>query len=46
MGDAFSKSLSILNYQRNLTHTMCHFLVVNEYDTHLSFHCVKLNKVN
>ena len=34
----------ILNYLRNLTHTVCQVLVVNEYDAHLAFHCVKLNK--
>ena len=26
-------------------HILCvNFLVINEYDAHLSFHCVKLNK--
>ena len=26
------------------TYCMSSFLVVNEYDAHLSFHCVQLNK--
>ena len=26
------------------TPTVCQYLVVNQYDAHLSFHCVKLNK--
>ena len=31
-------------YLRNLTHTVSHFLVVNEYGALVSFHCVILNK--
>ena len=26
------------------SNTVCHFLVVDKYDAHLSFHWVKLNK--
>ena len=36
--------ICILNYLRNLTHTVFQFLVVNNNNAHLSSHCAKLNK--
>ena len=37
--------LQIYLITKETGHILCvNFLIVNEYDAHLSFHCVKLNK--